>query len=116
VTPAEAGRATLAHWLADFVAITERWGPLVEDVNTLRASNAEARSRAVVMTARFADLLGERFTDGGVTDVDPTMAALAIIAMTDRTAHQVRTWGLDLDDDAVVDALATLAMKMLHPT
>jgi AcrR family transcriptional regulator len=115
VTPDEAGRATLAHWLADLVAITERWGPLVEEVNTLRASNTEARSRAVALTARFADLLGERFAAGGVTGVDTTMAALAIIAMTDRTAHQIRTWGLDLDHDAVIDALATLSMKMLHP-
>ena len=115
VTPDEAGRATLAHWLADLVAITERWGPLVDEVNLLRASNAEARSRAVLMTARFADVLGERFAAGGVTEVDPKMAALAIIAMTDRTAHQIRTWKVDLGRDAVVDSLATLAMKMLHP-
>ena len=115
VTPDEAGRATLAHWLADLVAITERWGPLVDEVNLLRASNAEARSRAVLMTARFADVLGERFAAGGVTGVDPKMAALAIIAMTDRTAHQIRTWKVDLGRDAVVDSLATLAMKMLHP-
>jgi AcrR family transcriptional regulator len=115
VTPDAEGRATLAHWLADLVSITERWGPLVDEVNMLRVSNPEARARAVVMTGRFADLLGERFAAGGVKGVDPTMAALAIIAMTDRTAHQVRTWNIDLDRDAVVDALATLAMRMLHP-
>jgi hypothetical protein len=69
----------------------------------------------VALTARLADLLGERFAMGGVTGVDTTMAALAIIAMTDRTAHQLRTWGLDLDRETVIDALATLAMKMLHP-
>lgn len=115
VTPDSKGRATLARWLADLVSITERWGPLVDEVNMLRSSNPEARARAVVMTGRFADLLGERFAAGGVKSVDPTMAALAIIAMTDRTAHQVRTWNIDLDRDAVVDALATLAMRMLHP-
>ena len=115
VTPDAAGRATLARWLADLVAITERWGPLVDEVNLLRASNAEARGRAVVMTARFADLLGERFQAGGVTGIDPKVAALAIIAMTDRTAHQVRTWNVDITQVALIDALATLAMKMLHP-
>ncbi|HEX3900053.1 MAG TPA: TetR/AcrR family transcriptional regulator [Mycobacteriales bacterium] len=115
VTPDAEGRATLAHWLADLVSITERWGPLVDEVNMLRVSNPEARARAVVMTGRFADLLGERFAAGGVKSVDPTMAALAIIAMTDRTAHQVRTWNIDLDRESVVDALATLAMRMLHP-
>ena len=116
VTPDEAGRATLAHWLADLIAITERWGPFVDEVNLLRASNPEARDRAVAMTSRFADLLGERFAAGGVSGLDTKTAALAIIAMTERTAHQVRTWNVDLDRDAVVQALATLAMKMLHPT
>lgn len=115
VTPDAAGRATLARWLADLVSITERWGPLVDEVNMLRAANPQARARAVVLTGRFADLLGERFAAGGVSDVDPRTAALAIIAMTDRTAHQVRTWHVDLDRTAVVDALATLAMRMLHP-
>ena len=58
----------------------------------------------------------ERFAAGGVSGLDTKTAALAIIAMTERTAHQVRTWNVDLDRAAVVDALATLAMKMLHPT
>jgi hypothetical protein len=30
-------------------------------------------------------------------------------------AHQVRTWDVDIDRDAMIDSLATLAMKMLHP-
>jgi hypothetical protein len=43
------------------------------------------------------------------------MAALAIIAMTERTAHQVRIWEVDIAREAMVDSLATLALKMLHP-
>jgi hypothetical protein len=43
------------------------------------------------------------------------MAAIAMIAMTERMAHQVRTWNIEIDADAVADALATMAMKMLHP-
>jgi hypothetical protein len=75
-----------------------------------------ARYRAVAMTARFADLLGARFREGGVEGLDPAMAAIAMIAMTERMAHQVRTWNIEIDNDAVADALATMAMKMLHPT
>lgn len=115
VTADDAGHATLARWLADLVSITERWGPLVDEVNMMRVSNPEPRARAVVLTARFAEVLAERFTQGGVTHVDTKMAALAIIAMTDRTAHQVRTWNVDIDRRDVVESLATLAMKMLHP-
>jgi AcrR family transcriptional regulator len=115
VTPDAEGKATLSHWIADLVSITERWGVLVDEVNTPRVTNPGARERAVLLTSRFADVLSDRFSQGGVTGVDTKMAALAIIAMTERTAHQVRTWDVDIDRAAMVDSLATLAMKMLHP-
>jgi AcrR family transcriptional regulator len=115
VTPDADGKATLARWIADLVAITERWGALVDEVNVPRASNPAARERAVVLTSRFADVLSDRFTEGGVTGIDTKLAALAIIAMTERTAHQVRTWDVDMDHATMVASLATLAMKMLHP-
>jgi hypothetical protein len=35
--------------------------------------------------------------------------------MTERTAHQVRTWDVDIEPAAMVESLATLSMKMLHP-
>lgn len=115
VTPDGNGKATLAHWIADLVSITERWGALVDEANLPRMSDPGARGRAVVLTSRFAQVLSDRFAEGGVTTVDTRMAALAIIAMTERTAHQVRTWDVDIDRDAMVDSLATLAIKMLHP-
>ncbi len=115
VTPDAEGKATLSHWIADLVSITERWGSLVDEVNTPRMSDPAARERAVVLTSRFAHVLSDRFAEGGVTGVDTRMAALAIIAMTERTAHQMRTWDIDIDRSAMVDSLATLAMKMLHP-
>lgn len=115
VTPDADGKATLTHWIADLVAITERWGAFVDEVNAPRVSNQEARERAVVLTSRFADVLSDRFAEGGVSGVDTKIAALAIIAMTERTAHQVRTWDVDIDSAAMVDSLATLAIKMLHP-
>jgi AcrR family transcriptional regulator len=115
VTPDADGKITLAQWIADLVSITERWGVFVDEVNTPRAGNPAARERAVVLTSRFADVLSDRFDDGGVVGIDTKMAALAIIAMTERAAHQVRTWDVDIDRTTMVDSLATLAMKMLHP-
>jgi AcrR family transcriptional regulator len=115
VTPDADGKATLAHWIADLVSITERWGSLVDEVNSPRISDPGARERAVVLTSRFAHVLADRFAAGGVRGVDTKMAALAIIAMTERTAHQMRTWDVDIDRGAMVESLATLAIKMLHP-
>jgi len=80
-----------------------------------RDKNAVARYRAVGMTGRFAEIMGKRFSEGGVTDVEPAMAAIAITAMTERMWHQIRTWNVEIDREVVIDALATMAMKMLHP-
>jgi len=115
VTPDRAGRATLRTWMAALIAITERWGTLVDEVIRPRDKNAVARYRAVGMTGRFAEIMGKRFSEGGVTDVEPAMAAIAITAMTERMWHQIRTWNVEIDREVVIDALATMAMKMLHP-
>jgi AcrR family transcriptional regulator len=115
VTPDVDGRTTMANWIRDLIAITERWGTIADELIRPREKNPTARDRAVRVTARFAFALADRFTAGGVRDVDPGMAAFAIIAMTERMAHQVRTWNVDIEREAMIDALATMAMKMLHP-
>jgi AcrR family transcriptional regulator len=115
VTPDDQGRATISNWIRDLVEITERWGTVVDEVVRPQENASDARSRAVLLTARFADILAARFTDGGVEGIDPQMAALAIIAMTERMAHQIRTWNIEIDRQQVIDSLATLSMKMLHP-
>jgi AcrR family transcriptional regulator len=115
VTPDAQGRATISTWIRDLVEITERWGTLVDEVVRPQENESDARSRAVLLTARFAETLAARFVDGGVVGVDPRMAALAIIAMTERMAHQVRIWSLDIDRQQLIESLATLSMKMLHP-
>jgi AcrR family transcriptional regulator len=116
VTPDAAGRARLGNWIRDLIANTERWGPVVGEIIRPRDEHTAARNQAVLMTTRFAEILGDRFREGGVTGVDPQMAALAIIAMTERVANQMRTWSLDIDTESVIDSLATMSLKMLHPT
>jgi hypothetical protein len=59
--------------------------------------------------------VGERFAEGRDDDLDPSMAALAVVAMTDCFGQQVRIWGLDLDRSATAHVLAALTLKMLHP-
>jgi AcrR family transcriptional regulator len=115
VTPDPAGLATLGNWIRELLANTERWGPVVGEIIRPRDEHAAARNQAILLTTRFAELLGERFRAGGVVSADPQMAALAIIAMTERMASQIRTWGADIDQPTTVASLATMALKMLHP-
>lgn len=116
VTPDAAGLATMRNWIHDLLGNTERWGPVVGEIIRPRDQHAAARNQAILLTTRFAEMLGDRFREGGVADIDPQMAALAIIAMTERVASQLHTWGVDIDEDTITASLATLALKMLHPT
>jgi AcrR family transcriptional regulator len=116
VTADAAGIATMRNWIDKLLANTERWGPVVNEIIRPRDEHAAARNQAILLTTRFAEMLGDRFREGGVADIDPQMAALAIIAMTERVASQLHTWNVDIDRETIITSLATLALKMLHPT
>jgi AcrR family transcriptional regulator len=116
VTPDAAGVATMRVWIRELLANTERWGAVVSEIIRPRDEHAAARNQAILLTTRFADVLGERFQEGGVTDFDPQIAALAIIAMVERVATQISIWSAEIDTDDLVASLATMALKMLHPT
>lgn len=115
VTPDAAGLATMRAWIDSLLDNTERWGPVVNEIIRPRDEHAAARNQAILLTTRFAEMLGQRFREGGVADIDPQMAALAIIAMTERVASQLHTWNVSLDKETITASLATLALKMLHP-
>lgn len=115
VTADEAGLETLREWVDELLAITERWGPLVEVLSRPADATSPIRRRSVALTAEFAQSVGRRFVDGKVAGVDAGLAALGVIAMTDCFGHQMRTWGMDLDRETIVELLAALTLKMLHP-
>lgn len=116
VTPDAAGLATLCSWVDELIENTKRWGAVVSEIIRPRDEHAAARNRAILLTTRFADVLGERFSEGGVEDTHPQLGALAIIAMVERAAVQITAWNHEVDQPQLVRSLALLALKMLHPT
>jgi AcrR family transcriptional regulator len=116
VTPDAAGFATMCTWIHDLIENTERWGSVVSEIIRPRDEHAAARNQAILLTTRFADILGERFREGGVADTNVVMSALAIIAMVERVAVQITTWNVEIDEARLIPSLATMALKMLHPS
>ena len=115
VTADLAGLLTLRRWVEELLGIGDKWGPILEVLSQPSQTSPEVRRRSVVLTGEFAATVGTRFAEGRDDDLDPAMAALAVIAMTDCVGQQVRIWGLDLDRRSTAHVLAVLTIKMLHP-
>lgn len=115
VTPDHDGRDTLRRWVGSMLAVCEHWAPVTAALTERGDPASELRRRSVAMAARFARRVGDRFTEGSVSDVDTAMAALAVIALVDGVGHQMRTWSVDLDRSEAVELLTLETLAMLHP-
>jgi TetR/AcrR family acrAB operon transcriptional repressor len=115
VTADLAGRAVLRRLVTANLAIAERWAPIVPVLSLPGTGSSPARDRTIASITAASRRVGEAFRDGGAGASDPFLAALAVTGLTDGFGHQVRTWDLALDRDAVVDSLTALAFRMLHP-
>jgi AcrR family transcriptional regulator len=116
VTPDDAGYAALRVFVAQTLAISERWTPIIEVLNVPRQLPPEARDAAQAAAASVSHTVGRALVAGLPDRVDPDLAALAVNALVDGVGHQIRTWDLPLDRDELVDQLTFLALRMLHPT
>ncbi len=116
VTPDDAGYAALRVFVAQTLAISERWTPIIEVLNVPRQLPPEARDAARAAAASVSHTVGRALVAGLPDRVDPDLAALAVNALVDGVGHQIRTWDLPLDRDELVDQLTFLALRMLHPT
>ncbi len=115
VTSDDAGFASLRVFVAQTLAISERWTPTIEVLNVPRRLPPEARAAAQASIVSVSRTVGRAQAEGSAGVVVPDLAALAVNALVDGVGHQIRTWDLPLDRDELVDSLTFLALRMLHP-
>jgi len=115
VTPDSEGYDTLRQLVADMMGAAERWAPVVEALDAPRRIPDESRSRSVAALIRISTVLGRAISDGGGGAGDPWMEGLALIGLFEGFGHQVRTWDVSLDRAAMLDAVALVSLRMLHP-
>ena len=62
---------------------------------------------------QFVARLAGRIRAAGVTDVDPDVAAVALVAMIERLTYYGATRYLPADPDEITEVLATVAQRAL---
>jgi AcrR family transcriptional regulator len=100
LTPGKGGRAQLQEWIGRFADLYEHYGPVI------RAwTEAEIGSFTRVLTARIAD--------ADPPDLDPVIAALAIVAMLERLNYYVLSRQVRVNRNQMVETLARVTHAAL---
>lgn len=101
------GWAALRAWVASYAETYRRYGPVIRAWNEAQVTNrdlARLGARATdLLTRRIAERIAAR--DGSL---DPHKAALAMLAMVERTHYYVVSRRLEVDEAALVDTLAAI--------
>jgi AcrR family transcriptional regulator len=114
LTPDADGKAELRAWLSKFAELHRHYGPVIRawteaeiDATSFgRAGDGVLGELAATLGARIAALHG--------IDIDPRVAALALVAMIERSSYYKITGQLGAaDDDSLIDAQAEIAFAAL---
>lgn len=103
-----AGRERLRRWLEDWNDSYRRYGPVVR---AWMEDHVPDPGLAQVGAKAFADItatLRARIAEAAPPHVDPELAAPAMLAMIERTFYYVLSRGIPVDEDALLDTMASM--------
>lgn len=111
VDPGPAGREQLREWLGTWKDAYERYGPVVRVWMEDHVADPGLMQVGAKAMADITGSLATRVREAGVSHVAPEVAAAAMLAMTERLFYYLLSRGIGVDDDALLDTLATMAHR-----
>ncbi|MBI2169437.1 MAG: TetR/AcrR family transcriptional regulator [Actinobacteria bacterium] len=102
------GRAQLREWLERWSVSYRHYGPVVR---SWMEDHVPDPALAQVGAKAFADItasLRARIAEAAPPHVDPELAAPAMLAMIERTFYYVLSRGIAVDEEALLDNMATM--------
>ena len=107
IGPGERGYRALRDWLAAFHDLYARYFPIIQAWNEANASDAGLARLGARVLREFVDALVDRMEQNdAVAAADRAAAAMAMVAMVERTITFALAGLVRLDRDDVVDTLA----------
>lgn len=100
------GRAELREWIGRFADLYEHYGAVIRAWTEAEISSDELGRLGEDVLARFTRVLTERIAEVAPADLDPTVAALAIVAMLERLNYYVGSAQVSIERARIVDTLA----------
>lgn len=104
----ESGYRQLREWLERFADLYEHYGPVIRAWTEAEIGGSEFGRLGTDVLAEFSRALGGRVRRSAAGDIDPQIAALALVAMIERFNYYVLARQVDVERDEMLDTLAAV--------
>ena len=111
--PNAAGERALGEWIARFADLYQRSGPIIRAWTEAEIGGSEFGRLGTDTLAEFSSILARRIREADPPGIDAFVAALALVAMTERLNYYTLTEQVTLDRDAMVETLAAVTQRSL---
>jgi AcrR family transcriptional regulator len=108
IDPGPDGRAELRAWLARFVEVYDRYGPVIRAWTEAEIGGSEFGRLGTDVLTEFSRVLTGRIRRSSSSDVNPQIAALAVVGMIERFNYYVLSRQVKVSRDEMLDTLANV--------
>ncbi len=102
------GYLELRSWLTRLVEVYERYGPVLRAWTETEIGASEFGRLGTDVWTEFSRVLIEQIRRSSTNDLDPQIAALAVVAMIERFNYYVLARQVDVSRDDMLDTLASV--------
>ena len=108
-----AGQDTLHEWISRFADLYQHYGPVIRAWTEAEIGSHEFGRLGNDVMVRFTRVLTTRIEKAAPPDIDPTIAALALVAMFERLNYYALAGQVRARRDEIVDTLALVTQRAL---
>ena len=111
--PGPDGLASLTDWMAEFRGLYVGAGPVLQAWSEAEIVGNDVGKLAATVWSALTNALVERIAATSPIDLDPTVAALALVAMIERANYYVLAGQVDADGDVMAHTLARITQRAI---
>ena len=106
IEPNARGLRELRDWVRRFLALGERYGPIIRAWTEAEVGGSEVGRLGTELLGQVATTLGARVRRSTGNGVDATVSSMAVVAMVERFNYYLVSGQIEMPTEQVVDLLA----------
>jgi AcrR family transcriptional regulator len=111
LVPGAAGEESLRVWIEKFADLYDRYGAVIRAWTEAEIASLESGRLATDVMVRFTRVLTVRIGQVAPPDIDPTIAAVALVAMFERLNYYALAGQVRAQRDEIVTTLARVTQR-----